>query len=237
MKTILTILFTALVLQLFASDDIKIHPIQHATFFIEYGDLHILVDPAGDFERIKSFPTPDIILVTHTHGDHMNPELIYKIKGDNTTVIGNRDAINQLRYGIYMMNFEKKKVKGIGIEAFPMYNTTADRLNYHPKGNGNGYVLQFENERVYISGDTEDIKEMRELKNIDHALLCMNLPFTMTPRQAASAVADFMPKKVYPYHYSQKDGFASVEQFKELVQEACDSDVEVILLDWYDLKE
>jgi len=108
-----------------------------------------------------------------------------------------------------------------------MYNLTADRLKYHNKGRGNGYVVTVGGKRIYISGDTEDIPEMRALKNIDVAFVCMNLPYTMTEEQAASAVREFKPKIVYPFHYRGSD----VEKFKKLVGE--DSGVEVRLRDWY----
>lgn len=236
MKLSIFILFALFSLQTtFAKTNVTIHPIQHATFFIQYKEMYILIDPAGDLEKLKSYPAPDIILITHTHGDHLNPEMLHKVKDDKTIIIGNRDAVNELGTGIFLINGEKKTIKGINIEAFPMYNITADRVKFHPKGKGNAYILQLGDERVYISGDTEDTKEMRALKNIDHAILCMNLPFTMTPKQAASAVIDFKPKKVYPYHYSQAEGYANINKFKELVNEGCDT--EVIFLDWYHKKE
>jgi L-ascorbate metabolism protein UlaG (beta-lactamase superfamily) len=114
---------------------------------------------------------------------------------------------------------------GVKIEAVPMYNLTAARLRFHNKGRGNGYVMTFGGKRVYVSGDTEDIPEMRALKNIDAAFVCMNLPYTMTPEQAADAVREFKPKVVYPYHYRGSD----TAQFKKLVGDAS----EVRLRDWY----
>ena len=112
-----------------------------------------------------------------------------------------------------------------------MYNLTKERLKYHEKGRGNGYVITVDNKRIYISGDTEDIKEMRSLKDIDYAFVCMNLPYTMTVNQAASAVLEFKPKIVFPYHYRGKDGLSNVERFKNLV--SMDKKIEVVLMDWY----
>ncbi len=105
------------------------------------------------------------------------------------------------------------------------------KLKYHEKGRGNGYVITVDNKRIYISGDTEDIKEMRSLKDIDYAFVCMNLPYTMTVNQAASAVLEFKPKIVFPYHYRGKDGLSNVERFKNLV--SMDKKIEVVLMDWY----
>src|SRR6185436_1926633 len=128
---------------------------------------------------------------------------------------------------IVIANGEKKEVQGVAIEAVPMYNLTEDRLKFHTKGRGNGYVVTVGGKRVYISGDTEDIPEMRALKNIDVAFICMNLPYTMTEEQAASAVREFKPKIVYPYHYRGSDA----GKFEKLV--GSDSGIEVRLRDWY----
>lgn len=120
----------------------------------------------------------------------------------------------------------------VAIEAIPMYNLREEALKFHEKGRGNGYILTLGGERVYISGDTEDIPEMRNLENIDIAFVCMNLPYTMTVESAASAVLDFKPKKVYPYHYRGTEGLSDVGKFKTLVNEG-DSSIDVIQLDWY----
>jgi L-ascorbate metabolism protein UlaG (beta-lactamase superfamily) len=124
-----------------------------------------------------------------------------------------------------MANGDKTTIAGVSIEAFPMYNTTPDRLKYHPKGDGNGYILTIGGKRIYIAGDTEETPEMRAITNIDVAFLPMNLPFTMDIRHAAQAVKDFKPKVVYPYHYRGSD----VEAFKTMVGDAAD----VRLLKWY----
>ena len=127
-------------------------------------------------------------------------------------------------------NGESAEFNGVAIDAIPAYNTTEGRTNFHPQGRDNGYVLSFDGFRVYISGDTEDIPEMRALENIDLAFLCMNLPFTMDVEQAASAVAEFKPKFVYPYHYRGRDGGTQdPSEFAALVGEA----VAVKMGDWY----
>ena len=113
-----------------------------------------------------------------------------------------------------------------------MYNLRDEALKFHTKDRGNGYVLTLGDERVYISGDTEDIPEMRKLKDIDIAFVCMNLPYTMTVESAASAVLDFKPKQVYPYHYRGTKGLSDVGKFKDIVNDA-DPEIEVIQLDWY----
>jgi L-ascorbate metabolism protein UlaG (beta-lactamase superfamily) len=132
---------------------------------------------------------------------------------------------------IILNNGETKEVQGISIEAVPMYNLREEALKFHDKGRGNGYIITLGKKRLYFSGDTEDIPEMRALQYIDIAFVCMNLPYTMTVESAASAVLEFKPKQVYPYHYRGTEGLSDVAKFKELVSKK--SDIEVIQLDWY----
>ena len=133
---------------------------------------------------------------------------------------------------VILNNGEIQEFMGFSVEAIPMYNLREEALKFHEKGRGNGYVIENKGKRVYVSGDTEDIPEMRSLKNIDVAFVCMNLPYTMTVESAASAVLDFQPKTVYPYHYRGTDGLSNVGKFKELVNEG-NSTITVNQLDWY----
>ena len=212
--------------------DLIIHPINHATFVMSWKDKTIYVDPVGTSKRFDGLPKPDLILVTDIHGDHLNPETLEAVTNAKTAIVAPSAVAEKLpeklrKQTTVLANGETKSVAGINVEAVPMYNLTADRLKYHNKGRGNGYVVMVGGKRVYISGDTEDIPEMRALKNIDVAFVCMNLPYTMAEEQAASAVREFKPKFVYPYHYRGSD----VEKFKKLVGE--DGGVEVRLRDWY----
>src|SRR5437773_11836002 len=212
--------------------DLIIHPINHATFVLQGKDKTIYVDPVGGGKRFEEFPRPDLILITDIHGDHLNPETLAAIATDKTMLIAPSAVADKLpeklrKQTTVLSNGENKSVMGIKVEAVPMYNLTQERLQYHTKGRGNGYVLTIAGKRLYISGDTEDIPEMRALKNIDVAFVCMNLPYTMTVEQAASAVREFKPKIVYPYHYRGSD----TEKFKQLV--GSDGGVEVRLRDWY----
>ena len=211
--------------------DLIVHPINHATFVMDWKDKTIYVDPVGGAKRFDGLPKPDLVLVTDIHGDHHDNGTLEAVTGGATIVAPAAVAgklPEQLRKQTTVLaNGETKSVAGISVEAVPMYNLTADRLKFHNKGRGNGYVMALGGKRVYISGDTEDIPEMRALKNIDVAFVCMNLPYTMTVEQAASAVREFKPKIVYPYHYRGSD----TEKFKQLV--GGDSGVEVRLRDWY----
>ena len=130
-----------------------------------------------------------------------------------------------------LANAESTSWRGVSIEAVPMYNLDPEKQSFHPRGRGNGYLLTFGDTRIYISGDTEDIPEMRGLDDIDAAFVCMNLPYTMDVDAAADAVLEFKPKVVFPYHYRGTDGFSDLDEFKALV--AKDPTIEVRVLDWY----
>jgi L-ascorbate metabolism protein UlaG (beta-lactamase superfamily) len=217
--------------QEYSAEGMSFIPIKHATFVIKTKLETIYVDPVGDVQAFKKFPQPDIILLTDIHRDHLTPKLLNSLKQKTTAVIGPQAVVESLGYGEILRNGEIKALNAINIEAIPMYNLTEDRLKYHVKGRGNGYVLTLNNRRIYISGDTEDIKELRSLKNIDSAFVCMNLPYTMTVDQAASAVLEMKPKVVIPYHYRGRGGFSDLERFKKLVSK--NKEIEVKLLNWY----
>ncbi len=212
--------------------DLVIHPINHATFAMAWDGNTIYVDPVGGAEAFAGIPAPDIVLLTDIHGDHLNAATLTAVVGASTAIVAPAAVAEQLPDTLrgrttVLANGEARSVGGISIEAVPMYNTTPDRLQYPTKGRGNGYVVSLGGKRVYISGDTEDIPEMRALENIDVAFVCFNLPYTMTEEQAASAVREFAPKIVYPYHYRGSD----LDKFKRLV--GSDKDIEVRVGNWY----
>lgn len=211
--------------------ELIIHPINHATFAMAWNDQVIYVDPVGGAERFSGLPDATLILVTDIHGDHLNVDTLQALPG-TAPIVAPAAVAEQLPEPLrarttILTNGETKTVAGIPITGVPMYNLTSDRLQYHAKGRGNGYVLDLAGTRVYVSGDTEDIPEMRALRDIDVAFVCMNLPYTMTVEQAADAVREFKPAICYPYHYRGSD----VERFKELVGD--DPGVDVRLREWY----
>ena len=209
---------------------IKIHPIHHASMVIESNGITIYIDPVGDLSSYAPFPRPDYILVTHTHKDHLNREIVAALKQARTLVVSTREGVAELGGGRILNNGDILTLEKIKIEAVPAYNLTPDRQKFHPKGRDNGYVITLSGKRLYISGDTEDIPEMRRLKHIDYAFVCMNLPYTMTEAQAASAVMAFKPKVVFPYHYRGITGLSNLEKFKQLIT---DPHIQVKFLDWY----
>jgi L-ascorbate metabolism protein UlaG (beta-lactamase superfamily) len=209
---------------------VTIHPISHASFVMETPGRMIYNDPVGEASAYADYPTPDLILITHEHGDHYNPGTLRAIVGENTQLLTNPAVYDMLPEDLQakataIANGEGTSMGDMGIEAIPAYNITDGRLQYHPEGRDNGYILTVGGRRIYIAGDTEGIPEMRELEDIYISFVPMNLPYTMELEQAASAVNAFQPTYVYPYHYRDAD----VEQFASLV----DGETEVRMGAWY----
>tara|TARA_Y100001934_G_C12289303_1_gene743952 strand:- start:569 stop:1285 length:717 start_codon:yes stop_codon:yes gene_type:complete len=207
-----------------------ITPINHATMVVEWGGKTIYVDPVGQPTWYKAFPKPDLVLLTHVHGDHYREAVLKAVVGPKTQIVAPLPLAKALGEGlqaksIALANGAVTDKVGFKLEAIASYNTTVQRKRFHPKGQGNGYVLNLGGKRVYISGDTEGTVEMRALKGIDVAFLCMNLPYTMDVAAAAEAVKAFKPKVVYPYHSRGQD----TAKFKTLVGDAA----EVRLRNWY----
>jgi L-ascorbate metabolism protein UlaG (beta-lactamase superfamily) len=204
-----------------AGGDISIHPVAHASLALGFGAEVFYVDPAEN--SFEGLPAPTAIFITHAHGDHYNDANLAKLAGDKVPIYVNEDVFGKLPDALKarataMKNGDSATVNGVAIDAVPAYNTTADRLQYHPQGVGNGYVFTFGDKKVYVAGDTEDVPEMRALTGIEVAFLPMNLPYTMDVTQAADAVKAFKPTIVYPYHSRGSD----LEQFKTLVGDAAE---------------
>ncbi|MFZ0455129.1 MAG: MBL fold metallo-hydrolase [Ignavibacteriaceae bacterium] len=192
--------------------------IGHASLVFNYNNLVIHVDPFSRLADYSSLPKADLILITHEHGDHCDPEAVKQIRTENTDVVLTEACKGKISGGIVMKNGDVKTVKGIKIEAVPAYNIVHKRDNsepFHPKGTGNGYVIHFGDKKIYVAGDTENIPEMKDLKNIDIAFLPMNLPYTMTPEMVADAAKSFMPRILYPYHYGETEVSKIVDLMKD----------------------
>ena len=219
------------------SGDIAIQPILHGTLVLEYNDKIIYVDPYGEGRAFKNIARPDLILITDIHGDHLNEKTLDDISASGVPIIAPKAVADQIsekykKQVSILGNDEKTKMFGIHITAIPMYNLPETPDSKHMKGRGNGYLLKMGNKKIYISGDTEDIPEMRALENIDVAFICMNLPYTMDINQASNAVVDFKPSVVYPYHYRGNPDMSDTMAFKRLVNDKDDS-IEVRLRNWY----
>ncbi len=214
-----------------------IQPILHGTVVFQWDNKTIYVDPYGGADAFKGIAAPDLILITDIHGDHMDLKTLDAIETTKATIIAPKAVAEKLpenlkRNLVALDNGKTTEQFDIKILAIPMYNLPESPDSRHTKGRGNGYVLTLGGKRIYLSGDTSDIPEMRKLKNIDVAFVCMNLPYTMDINQAASAVLDFKPKVVYPYHYRGQGGLSDVEGFKKIVSGGNQS-IEVRLTNWY----
>ena len=219
--------------------DAPVHvvPISHATAVLVWGDTVIYTDPTGGAGAFAGQPPADIVLVTDIHGDHLEPDTLSAVLGDAILITPQavKDELPEVlaARAKVLANGERTEERGFSIEAMPMYNLPdAENSQFHTKGRGNGYLVEKGGFRVYIAGDTAGIPEMRALKDINIALLPMNLPYTMDVEEAASAVLDFKPNTVIPYHYRGQGGLSDVAKFKALVN-AGDPNIEVALLKWY----
>jgi L-ascorbate metabolism protein UlaG (beta-lactamase superfamily) len=219
---------------LFAADEfpssagpIRIIPIQHASVMLQAGGKNLYVDPAmGSYDNL---PKADYVLLTDIHGDHLAPPTIDKIRTPSTEMMGAK-AVSEKLSGVTPIAYgETKKLGPFTVQAVPAYNLTRGPNPgslYHEKGRGNGYIVTFGGKRIYFSGDTEGIPEMKALQNIDVAFVCMNLPYTMTAEEAAEAVKAFHPRVVYPYHYRGQDT-------KVFAKALAGTGIDVRLHDWY----
>ena len=221
--------------------DLIVQPLLHGTLALEWNNYTIYIDPYDSSEIFEGLKKPDLILITDIHGDHLNQKTLDSLDTKKSKFIVPKSVADKISESyhnqlIIINNGEKTKLLGIKIRAIPMYNLPEEAASKHTRGRGNGYLLDFAGTKVYISGDTEDIQEMRDLKKIDIAFVCMNLPYTMDINQAASAVLDFKPKIVYPYHYRGKPGFSDIQAFKDLVNKG-DADIIVKLRDWYSVNQ
>lgn len=218
-------------------EELKIVPIEHASTVLEWGDITIYVDPVGGAMAYEGQKKPDLILITDIHGDHFSLETLQELNTEKAKIIVPQAVADKMPTEFapqldILNNGESKERYNITVEAIPMYNLRKEALQMHPKGRGNGYVLNMGGKRIYFSGDTEDIPEMRSLKNIDTAFICMNLPYTMTEESAAEAVLEFKPMQVYPYHYRGNPNVSDVTKFEALLEKG-NPTIKVVQLDWY----
>jgi L-ascorbate metabolism protein UlaG (beta-lactamase superfamily) len=216
--------------QTFATETlpVRITPIYHAAARITAGRDIIYIDPAKP-AKIDGMAPGDLILITDIHGDHMDADDVAKLSKNDTTVIAPAAVARTITQARVLANGESTRWRDWKITAVPMYNINHNQPNgqpYHDKGRGNGYVLKFGGKNFYFAGDTEGTPEMRALKNIDVAFIPMNLPYTMTPVEAADAVKAFHPKVAIPYHYKGQD----ITQFQKALE---GTGIQVRLLDWY----
>lgn len=219
--------------QLFETDtfrttegDLVITFIGHGTLMLTLGDKVIHVDPWSKLADYSIMPDADLVLITHEHRDHLDKKAIKEIRKNDTFILANLAAASAVEKAKGIRNGQKHTAKGLLIEAFPAYNLVHKRPDgslYHPKGNGNGYVINLAGMRIYIAGDTENIPEMNNLGSIDIAFIPVNLPYTMNLEMAADAARMIRPKVLYPYHYGETD----IAQLTEMLENEPDIEVRI----------
>lgn len=212
-----------------SAGDLRITPVHHGTLVLEHGGKVIHIDPFSE-GKLDALPKADLILITDIHFDHLDKAAIEKVKKAGTVIVGPQAVAAELSGVEVIKNGESKPFAGVPVEAIPMYNLKrgpSEGKLFHDKGRGNGYILTFGDKKVYISGDTECIDEMRALKGIEVAFVCMNLPYTMPPSEAAECIKAFRPKVVYPYHFRG----SKLEELSGAL--ANEKDIEVRIRSWY----
>jgi len=195
--------------------------IGHASLMLQFNDLVFQIDPVMQEGDYTSLPKADIVLITHQHSDHLDAGAIDKTIKKDTRIFCTEKCLDELSYkgnAVVMHNGDIQKYSGITIEAVPAYNIKHMRSPgnpFHPRGEGNGYILTLGDKRIYIAGDTENTPEVKALTNIDIAFLPMNLPYTMTPEMVTDAAVAFKPKILYPYHFGSTDTGILVKLLKD----------------------
>ncbi|KAA2243576.1 MBL fold metallo-hydrolase [Chitinophaga agrisoli] len=220
-----------------AKGPLSIQPVQHASLVLTMQGVTIYADPSGGAPLFKGLAAPDLILITDIHGDHFDTATLAAVKTARTIIVAPQAVVDKMSAAdkakaVVLKNGDNTTQAGITINAIPMYNLPQGPESRHPKGRGNGYVLTVGGKHIYLSGDTQGIPEMRSLKDIDVAFVCMNLPYTMDVNEAANAVLAFKPKVVYPYHYRGQGGLSDITAFKKQVDEG-NKGIEVRLRNWY----
>jgi L-ascorbate metabolism protein UlaG (beta-lactamase superfamily) len=204
-----------------SAGDLEMSFVGHGTLMFKFDRKVIHIDPTMREADYATMPDADLILVTHQHGDHLDLTAIHHILKEDTRVVMTQTCMEQLEdfKATVMRNGDTETILGVGIQAIPAYNIKHLRSNgapYHPKGEGNGYILTFGTTNVLIGGDTENTPEIKGLKpHIDVAFLPMNLPYTMTPEMVADAAKAFRPDILYPYHYGNTNPQELVELLKD----------------------
>jgi L-ascorbate metabolism protein UlaG (beta-lactamase superfamily) len=229
-KAIITLIFVAMVVTGYSQETpefdkintsagvVEMYFIGHGSLMFKLNGFVIYFDPVRSSGNYDFLPKADLILVTHEHGDHLDPKLIGDLKKPGTLLFCNQNSTSKVTWGMAMKAGDRQEINNIVIEAVPAYNIVNESSPghpFHPKGVGVGYLLTVGRKRFYVAGDTENTPEMKSLRNIDVAFLPMNLPYTMTPAMVADAALAFKPKILYPYHYGDTDTSEIVKLLKD----------------------
>lgn len=209
-----------------ATGEVEATFIGHASLIFTFNGKVIHIDPYSKLADYSQLPDGDVVFITHSHQDHLDKKALEFIVTTNTALYLDEKSSKILGNGTVVKNNSEFVWNGIKIEVIPAYNMVHKRDNgefYHPKGEGNGYIFNIDGIRILVAGDTENIPEIKGLKNIDYAFLPMNTPFTMTPEMTADAAKAFKPKVLFPYHYGKTD----ISKFMDLMKDEKEVEVRI----------
>ena len=197
----------------FTYNDVEIELLGHASFRLRYKDHIIYIDPY----EIEQGQKGDLILITHEHYDHCSPSDIEKVSNDDTLIITTEKAARKLRGNIRITKpGDVIRLAEIVIESVMAYNKDKP---FHPVGQGVGFIITINNTRIYHTGDTDFIYEMKKIKDIDIAFLPVSGVYVMNADEAAEAVEYIRPKVAIPMHYGSIVGsLTEAEMFAEMAE-------------------
>ena len=207
-------------------NEVKFTFFKHASFAIQIGERHIYNDPVMQYAEYARLPKADLVLVTHSHYDHLDRAAIDDVTTHKRLIICDATSAEVFDGEAVVMKpgIKAQPWDGLTIEAVAAYNTTEGHTDFPPKAREDcGYILELESGlRIYIAGDTELTPEMKAVKDIDVAFLPVNQPYTMTVDQAIEAVKAIKPKIFYPYHYGEVDEVTDIERLKSELEGVTD---------------
>ncbi len=204
--------------------DLKVTSIANYSLMFTYNGKVVAVDPVGRLADYSLLPKADLILVTHDGPNHLDAATVKAMSTNKTALVVCPNCSLYLPTGTVMINGETETVAGFKIQAIPAYNIKGRGGNgkpVTPRESANGYVITFGDKHVYVASETENVPEIKSLKQIDVAFLPVNntgIAFslrTMTPAMFADTIKAMQPKVVFPYAYGNNDPKALTDLVKD----------------------